>query len=64
VNHYPQSSNDTEVKWKVIKQIIHTAAEEVLGTTQPKKVNGWFDQICQTALDIRNEAKKKAASVV
>jgi hypothetical protein len=33
--------------------------KEVLGTTQSKKENGWFDQNCQTALDIRNEARKK-----
>jgi uncharacterized alkaline shock family protein YloU len=47
------------VKWKVIKQIIHTATEEVLGLHSQKTVNGWFDEICQTALDIRNEARKK-----
>jgi hypothetical protein len=49
---YPQSSNDIEVKWKVMKQTIHTATEEVLGTTQPKTMNGWFDQDCQTTLNV------------
>jgi hypothetical protein len=42
-----------------MKQSIHTAAGEVLGSTQPKNMNGWFDQDCQTALDVRNEARKK-----
>jgi hypothetical protein len=37
-----QSSNDIEEKWVNIKQSIHKAAEEVLGTIQPKKRNGWF----------------------
>jgi hypothetical protein len=54
-NHSPQSSNDTELKWKATEQSIHTAAEKVLGTTQQKK--SLTDSL--TALDIRNEAKKK-----
>jgi hypothetical protein len=54
-----QSSNDIEEKWMNIKQSIHKAAEEVLGTIQPKKRNGWFDQDCQIALDIRNKARKR-----
>jgi hypothetical protein len=55
----PQSSNDIEEKWTNIKQSISKAAEEDLGTTQPKKRNGWFDQDCQIALDTRNEARKR-----
>jgi hypothetical protein len=55
----PQSSNDIEEKWINIKQNIHKAADEALGTIQPKKRNGWFDQDCQIALDTRNEARKK-----
>jgi hypothetical protein len=57
-NQSLRSSNDAEVKWQAIKHSIHTVAEEVLGTTQPKKLNGRFDQDCQTALEIRNEARK------
>jgi hypothetical protein len=30
-----------------------------LGTIQPKKRNGSFDQDCQIALDTRNEARKR-----
>jgi hypothetical protein len=55
----PQSSNDIEEKWINIKQSIHKAADEALGTIQPKKRNGWFDQDCQIALDTRKEARKK-----
>jgi hypothetical protein len=55
----PQSSNDTEENWMNIKQCIHKAAEEALGTIQPKKRNDWFDQDCQIALDTRNEARKR-----
>jgi hypothetical protein len=40
----PQSSNDIVEKWTNIKQSIYKAAEEALGTIQPKKRNGWFDQ--------------------
>jgi hypothetical protein len=40
------------VKWKAIKQGIHTAAEEVLGTTR-------FDRSCQAASDKKNEARKE-----
>jgi vacuolar-type H+-ATPase subunit E/Vma4 len=54
-----QSISDIEEKWKNIRHSIHTAAEEALGTVQPKKRNGWFDQDCQIALDTRNEARKK-----
>jgi hypothetical protein len=38
-NHSPQSINDTELKWKAIKQSMHTAAEKVLGNMQQKKFN-------------------------
>jgi hypothetical protein len=38
--------NNVEVKWKAIKQGIHTAAEEVLGTTQPKP---WTDGLIKAA---------------
>jgi hypothetical protein len=47
------------VKRKALKQSIPTAAEEVLETTQPRKVNGWFREDCQTELGIRNEARRK-----
>jgi hypothetical protein len=57
-NQSPQSSSDTEVKWKAIKQSIQMAADEVLGTTQRKMVNAWFDQGCQTVLDIKKKARK------
>jgi hypothetical protein len=30
-----------------------------LGTIQPKKRNGWFDQDCQIALDTRNKGRKR-----
>jgi hypothetical protein len=58
-NQSPQISNDTKVKWKAIKQSIHTAADEVLGTTQRKMVNAWFDQGCQTVLDIKKNRGRK-----
>jgi hypothetical protein len=54
-----QNNDDIEEKWMNIKQSIHKAAEETLGTIQPKKRNGWFDQDCQIALDTRNEARKR-----
>jgi hypothetical protein len=54
-----KSINDIEEKWKNIRHNIHIAAEEALGTVQPKKRNGWFDQDCQIALDTRNEARKE-----
>jgi hypothetical protein len=55
----PQSSNDTEENWMNIKQCIHKAADEALGTIQPKNRNDWFDQDCQIALDTRNEVRKR-----
>jgi hypothetical protein len=38
-----QDNDDTEERWKNIKQSVHTAAEEVLGMSQPKRRNSWFD---------------------
>jgi hypothetical protein len=44
---------------RLSKQSINIAAEEVLGTTHHKIVNGWFDQDSQTALGIGNKTRKK-----
>jgi hypothetical protein len=42
-----------------IYQSIHAAAEETIGSAQPKRRNQWFDEECNNAIKWRNEIRKK-----
>jgi hypothetical protein len=46
--------NDIDQKWTFIKESMHAAAEETIGSAQPKRRNQWFDEKCNNAIKWRN----------
>jgi hypothetical protein len=53
------NQNDIDQKWTFIKQSIHAAAEETIGSAQRKRRNQWFDEDCNNTIKWRNEIRKK-----
>jgi hypothetical protein len=54
--------NDIGQKLTFVRQSIHAAAEETIGSAQPKRRNQWFDEVCNNAIKWRNEIRKKDAA--
>jgi hypothetical protein len=51
--------NDIDQKWTFIKQSIPAAAEETIGSAQPKRRNQWFDEECNNSIKWKNDIRKK-----
>jgi hypothetical protein len=50
--------NDIDYKWAFVKQSIHTAAEETIGTARPPRRNQWFDEECNKATEMKLNRRK------
>lgn len=51
--------HEVEQEWEQIKTAILETAIEVIQTQKGKQKNGWWDEECKTAIQGKNEARKK-----
>jgi len=52
-------SNDIEEEWTLIKEVIITSAQNVIGEKQNERNEEWYDQECQEIIKAKWEAKLK-----
>ena len=52
-------SGDVNSLWENIQETVTTTAQEVLGTTQRRQRNSWFDEECQRVTDEKNAARSR-----
>ena len=58
LSHIDPVSLTAEEHWNHLSGAINNAAEQVLGTAQPRQKHPWFDKECETALARKIECRK------
>jgi hypothetical protein len=56
------NTNDTDKTWKHLKQRVITAAILTLGFETKPRRNKWYDEECEEAISVRNQASNKYIS--